>query len=48
MGRGEVHTACWWENPKEREHLLDLCVNGCAVLKRIFKEWHGRGLTGLT
>jgi hypothetical protein len=41
MGRGKVHTACWWENPREREHLEDLCVNGRTTLKRNLTKWHG-------
>jgi len=41
MRRGKVHTACWWKNPREREHLEDLCVNGSTILKRNLKKWHG-------
>ena len=47
MGRGEVHTACWWENPREREHLEDLRVNGITILKRNLRSGMG-GWNGLT
>jgi len=37
-GGGEVHTGFWWGNPKERDHLEDLGVDGRRILKLIFKN----------
>jgi len=34
----EVHTAFWWENPRERDHLGGLGVCGRVILKCIFKK----------
>jgi hypothetical protein len=52
----EMHTGFWWRDPKERNHLEDLCVGGRVILKWIFKRqgweaWAGfisfrRGLGG--
>ena len=36
---GEVHTGCWWESLKEREHFEDLVVDGFIMLKCIFKKY---------
>jgi hypothetical protein len=46
-GTGEVHTLFWWGDPRERDHLKDLAVDGSIVLKLIFKKWDGEALTGL-
>jgi len=32
VGRGEVHTGFWWENPKERDHLEDPGIVGRIIL----------------
>jgi hypothetical protein len=29
----EVHTGFWWGNPRERDHLKDLGVDGKIILK---------------
>lgn len=36
----ELRTEFWWENPREREHLEDLRVNG-RLLKWIFNKHSG-------
>jgi len=33
---GEVRTGFWWGDPRERDHLEDLVVEGRIILKRIF------------
>jgi hypothetical protein len=40
-GRGMVHTGIWWGNPRERDHLQDLDVDGRIILKRVFNRWVG-------
>jgi hypothetical protein len=40
--REEVSRAMWWENPRQRDHLEDLGVDG-RILKLIFKMWDGWG-----
>jgi len=43
MGRGcstyegEVHKRIWWGNPRERDNLDDLGIDGRIILKVIFK-----------
>jgi hypothetical protein len=32
---GEVHTECWWEDPKEVGHLENLGIDGMIILKWI-------------
>jgi len=32
-GRGEVRTEFWWGDLRERDHLLDLGVDGRTILK---------------
>jgi len=32
MGTGEVHVGFWWGDPKERDHLEDLGVDGRIIL----------------
>jgi hypothetical protein len=36
-----VHTGLWWVNLKEKDHLKDLSVVGCIILKWIIKKWDG-------
>jgi hypothetical protein len=38
---GEVHTAFWWGNLRERYHLEDLRVDRRKILKLIFNKWCG-------
>jgi hypothetical protein len=40
-GTEEVHTEFWWGNPKERDHLEDLGVDGRMILKWILKKYGG-------
>jgi hypothetical protein len=43
--RGEACTGFWWENLKERDHLVDPGVDGRIILRRIFRKWDvGYGL----
>jgi hypothetical protein len=41
VGRGGMHTDCWWEDLKERGQLEDLDVDGRIMLKWIFEKWFG-------
>ena len=41
MGIGEVHTAFWLENLKERDHLKEPVPDERKILKRIFKKRDG-------
>jgi len=43
----DVHIGFWWGNPREREHLQDLGVDGRIILKLIYKKWDGEAWTGL-
>jgi hypothetical protein len=38
-GTGEEHTGFWWGDPRERNNLCDLGVDGRIVLKWIFIKW---------
>jgi hypothetical protein len=38
MGRGEGYTGFWWGNLREREHFLNLGVDG-RILRWIFRKW---------
>jgi hypothetical protein len=46
-GRGEVHTGFWWGDPREKDRMQDLGVDGRVILKRIFKRWNEEAWTGL-
>jgi hypothetical protein len=47
IGRGEVYTGFGWGNPKERDHLVDPCVDGRIILRWTLRKWDGRAWTGL-
>jgi hypothetical protein len=34
-----MHTGCWWENRRERDHLEDRGLDGRIILKLIFRKW---------
>ena len=38
---GNVHTGFWWGNPRERDHLEDLSIDGRIILIWIFRKWDG-------
>jgi hypothetical protein len=40
----ETHTEFWRGNPKERDHLEDLCVHTRLLLKRMFDEQERDGV----
>jgi hypothetical protein len=42
MGNRKVHTGFWWGDPKKRDHLEDLGLDGRIILKRIFKMDGGK------
>jgi len=35
---GEVHVEFWWGNPRERDSMENLGIDGRIILKRIFKK----------
>ena len=35
--KGEVYTAFWWENLRERDHLEDPGADGMTILRWIFR-----------
>jgi len=51
MGRAwktrEVHTAFWWGDLMERDHLEHTGIEWTIMLKWIFKKWDGEAWTGL-
>jgi hypothetical protein len=47
MGEGEVHIGYWWNTLRGRDHLEDLGVERCVILKWIFKKWSREAWTGL-
>jgi hypothetical protein len=48
MGREEACTGFWWENLRERDHLVHPGVNGRIILRRIFRKWDVAVWTGLS
>jgi hypothetical protein len=36
--RAEVHTGFWWGNLRERDHSLDLGLDGSVILKPVSKK----------
>jgi hypothetical protein len=38
MGRGEVHAGFWSGNLRERDHFVDLGMDGRIILKWFFKK----------
>jgi hypothetical protein len=48
MGREEACAGFWWENLRERDHLVDPGVDGRITLRQIFSEWDVGVWTGLS
>ena len=46
MGRSEVHEGFFGGDPRERDHFIDLGVDGRIVLKWIFQKWNRVVWTG--
>ena len=38
--RGETHNGFWCGNPRERDHLEFLGINGRIILKSVLKKWN--------
>jgi len=43
---GEVFTAFWWGNLRERDHSEDPGVDGSIILRWIFRKWDVEAWTG--
>jgi len=41
-GRRQIHTTCWCENLKEKDHLEDVDTDGIMILILILKKMDGR------
>ena len=39
--RQEKFMGFWWGNPREREYLEDLGIDGRIILELNFKKWDG-------
>jgi hypothetical protein len=39
-GGDEAYTGFWWGNLRERDHVVDLGVDG-RILRWIFRKWEG-------
>jgi hypothetical protein len=37
LGRGEIHSGCWWGILRESDHLEDVGVGEGIILKWVFK-----------
>jgi hypothetical protein len=37
----EMRTQFMWGDPRERDHLYDLCVDARIILKCTFEQWGG-------
>jgi hypothetical protein len=48
VGRKESYTVFWWENLRERDHLLDPGVDGRIILSWVIMKWHVAVWTGLS
>jgi hypothetical protein len=46
--REEACTGFWWENLRERYHLVDPGVDGRIILSRLFRKWDVYIWTGLS
>ena len=44
---GQLQTAFWWGDLRERDHLEDLGVDGRVILNWTFKTWAGKAWTRL-
>jgi hypothetical protein len=44
--RREMDAGFWWENPRRRDSLEDLCVGGRVILKWILKKRYKMAWTG--
>jgi hypothetical protein len=44
----ETLTGFWWENLRERDHLVDPGVDGRIIVRRIFRKWKVGVWTGLS
>ena len=42
-----MYTGFWWGNPRERDKLEDLGVDGRIILRLIFRKWDVGAWTGL-
>jgi hypothetical protein len=45
---GQLQTAFWWGDLRERDHLEDLGVDGRVILKWIFDKWVREAWTELS
>jgi hypothetical protein len=48
MGKRKAYTGFWYENLRERDHLVDPGVDGMIILRRIFRKWDVGIWTGLS
>jgi hypothetical protein len=39
MGREETYKGFWWENLRERDHLVVPGVDGRTIIRWIFRKW---------
>jgi hypothetical protein len=45
-GTGEVYTAFWWGNLRERDHFGDPDIDGKIILRWNFRKWDVKVWTG--